>query len=90
MKKFFKITFFVSLALILLSCTLIAASAISSANSRQGSVGIIGGADGPTAIFVTQSLVFLNPMFDVLCIAGVVFIASAIGWIVMRKKQQEQ
>ena len=88
MKNTFKITFFVSLAGIFLSVVFLARSVLSSANNRQGSIGIIGGADGPTALLVTQSLAYCNPIYIILCIAGVVLVASAIGWIAVRKKKQ--
>lgn len=86
MKKLFKTTFFVTLALILLFVALVVASAVFAENNHSGSIGIIGGADGPTAIFITQTLIFANPVFWLLCFVTVLFIASAIGWLITRNK----
>ena len=86
MKKFFKITFFVTLAFILFFLALIVINTISIHNCHSDSVAIIGGADGPTAILVTRTLIFDNPLFLVFVLASILFIGSAIGWIITRKK----
>ena len=86
MKKLFKIMFFITLALTLLFVLLIAASIASAAANHTGGVGIIGGADGPTAILLTKILVFENPLVKGLCITIVLFVASLIGWLITRKK----
>ncbi len=85
MKKVFKITFFVSLAIILLFMFAVIASIVSASNVQSGSVGIIGGADGPTAILITRSLVLKNPLFWVFSLALTAFVVSAIGWCKNRK-----
>lgn len=86
MKRLFKIIFFVSLAVILSVSVFVVFSAVASINSHSGSVGIIGGADGPTAIYITSSLIFSTPIFWLLCIAVVGLIASAIVWAVVKRK----
>ena len=86
MKKMFKITFFITLALILLFVAAVCVSLFSIDNSYSASVGIIGGADGPTAVLVTETLFFLNPLFWLLCILFIVCIASAIGWLITKNK----
>ena len=85
MKKACKITFFVSLALVILLVAVFAALIVSAESANTSSVGIIGGADGPTAVFVTSTLVFGNPLIWVLCLCGALLVASAIGWIVFKK-----
>ncbi len=85
MKKAFKITFFVSLAIIVLLSVIIAVSVVSASKEHTSSVGIIGGADGPTAIFVTRTLVFQNPIFMLLCASFALVIVSAVGWAVSKK-----
>ncbi len=84
MKKIFKITFFVALALSLLVATLLTVSAVSALS--DSSVSIIGGADGPTAVFITSTLLLDSPAGWVLCLALITLIASAIGWVVNKKK----
>ena len=86
MKKLFKTVFFISLSLILSFAFFMVVSAFADMNINSGSVGIIGGADGPTAIYITLSLIFENPVFWLLCAAVIVLIASAIGWIATRNK----
>ncbi len=85
MKKAFKITFLVSLAVIVLLSVIIAVSVVSAAEEHTSSVSIIGGADGPTAIFITRTLVFQNPIFILLCVSFAVVIVSAVGWAVSKK-----
>ena len=85
MKNVCKIAFFVSLALALILIAVLTAVFVSAENENTGSVGIIGGADGPTAVFVTSTLVFGNPLIWALCLCGILLIASAIGWIATRK-----
>ncbi len=85
MKKAFKIIFFVSLAVILLLSAIIAVSAVSAADEHTSSVAIIGGADGPTAIFITRTLVLQNPLFLLLCVSLVAVIVSAVGWAFSKK-----
>lgn len=54
------------------------------AKNDAASVGIIGGADGPTAVFVTT---YLN-WFDIACIiVGVIAIIAAIIYFVKKRKQ---
>ena len=77
--------FFITLALTLLFVLLIAASVVSATANHTGSVGMIGGADGPTAILITQALLE-TPLFQVLCLVTVLFVASLIGWLITRKK----
>lgn len=85
MKKLFKVTFFVTLALILLFVVPVIVSAVSAASTPSASIGIIGGADGPTAILITRTL-FMTPTFWLLCVVTLLFIVSAIGWFVTRRK----
>ncbi len=85
MKKACKITFFVSLTIVLILVAVLIVFAVSAKSDNTSSVGIIGGADGPTAIYVTRTLIFGNPLVWALCLCGVLLIASAIGWIITRK-----
>ena len=86
MKKIFKMTFFICLAFILLLVFLCVISTISANRSLSSSVGIIGGADGPTAIFVSRSLLLDSPAIFFFGGVTVLLVASAIGWIVAKKK----
>ncbi len=86
MKKAFKISFFVVLALVILFASLITASVVSAHNNQSETVAIIGGADGPTAILVTSTLVFDSPSFRWLVVSAALLVISAIGWFVTRKK----
>ena len=85
MKKACKITFFVSLALVILLVAVFAALIVSAESANTSSVGIIGGADGPTAVYITSTLVFGNPLIWALCLCGALLVTSAIGWIVFKK-----
>ena len=85
MRKLFKITFFVTLAVIILLVVPVIVSAVSALSNPSPSVGIIGGADGPTAILITRTL-FITPTFRLLCVVSLLCIVSAIGWIVTRRK----
>lgn len=87
MKKVFKISFFVALALVILFSSFIVASAIALENSQTESVAIIGGADGPTAILISRTLVFDNPSFRFLIASASLLVISAIGWIVTKKSK---
>lgn len=51
-------------------------------HGKSASVGIIGGADGPTAIFITGST-----DTPALVLAAVVFVVSVFVYIYLRKKQ---
>ena len=86
MKKRFKTLCFLSLALVLLFAALMIASALSAETYPSGSIGIIGGSDGPTAMFLTQTLLFANPLFWALCFATGLFIVSAIAWLITANK----
>ncbi len=51
-----------------------------SATAENNSIGIIGGADGPTAIFVTSKI---SPtLFVALIAAGVLLLAGLVWWII--------
>lgn len=86
MKKTFKIMFFVSLFVVVLLSVLIVISLVSAVGEHTSAVGIIGGADGPTAIFITRSLMLENPVFVFACVAFLLCVVSAIGWALAKKK----
>lgn len=86
MKKTFKTIFFLSLSVTILLFVVVAISAFSAMNAQSASIGIIGGADGPTAIFLTETLFFTNPVFTALVLSIAVCIVSAIVWAVSKKK----
>ena len=86
MKNLFKTVFFISLVAFLLIAVIIAVPSLSFTADRSASMGIIGGADGPTAIFVSGALFFGNPLFRLLCVAVIFLISAAIGWAVTRRK----
>ena len=81
MKKIFKITFFVALALSLLVATLLTVSAVSALS--DSSVSIIGGADGPTTILISDipPRPWVGPV-----LSGLVILLCVIGIIKTRKK----
>ncbi|MBE6692192.1 MAG: sodium ion-translocating decarboxylase subunit beta [Ruminococcaceae bacterium] len=87
--KIFKTMFFVSLVVLIILLIFVATavvSAVSLENSNTESVAIIGGADGPTAILITSTLIFDHPTFRLLILVAIVFIVSSVGWLVSRKK----
>ena len=86
MKKGFKIAFFLFLAIALILATIIAASALSFINSTSESIGIIGGADGPTAILVTNTILLESPVLYAFGFVFLLLVVSAIGWIISKKK----
>lgn len=86
MKKIFKKMFFISIVLVLVFVAPFAASAISAIATPSSSIGIIGGADGPTAILITDSLIFSSPVFWLLCLATVLCIISLTGWLIAKNK----
>ncbi len=87
MKKVFKITFFITLALTLIFGALFVSSLVSFLSNNSASTGIIGGADGPTTILVSRTLTMNNPVFWLFCISSDLLLASAIGWFVLRKQK---
>ena len=52
--------------------------------SEAASLGIIGGADGPTAVFVATS----GPDWDLVIVGGVFILSLACWWILKRQKQE--
>jgi len=86
MKRAFKITFFITLSLILLFAISVCVSSILFEKIHAGSIGIIGGADGPTVVFLSRSFIFDNPIFWIFFVVAALCAASAIGWIMARKK----
>jgi succinate-acetate transporter protein len=86
MKKFFKTMFFITLALILIYAVCVVSSFALAEKDHSESVGIIGGADGPTAILITRTLVFGSSLFNIFCLLMVLFVVSAIGFVITRKK----
>ena len=51
------------------------------------SVGIIGGADGPTAIFLTQRLM-ATPVFIAMRVAFLAFVGTGIAWLITGKTKR--
>ena len=54
-------------------------------SGEAASIGIIGGADGPTAIFVTTS----GPDWDLICMAALLVIGVAGYWWLKHRKPKE-
>ena len=52
---------------------------------ESASIGIIGGADGPTAIFVASNINWL----DIFAFIGVVIVAVLVGLIIYRNKKNK-
>ena len=52
-------------------------------SSKAASVGIIGGADGPTAIFITSS----NNWLNIYSLIAVIALAVLVAWIIYRNKK---
>lgn len=89
MKKTFKIITIASLAIAaaLIAFVLISVAVSASQDSNiSDSISIIGGADGPTAIFITGTLILSHPV----CIVGWCFVAialfSSVGWALSKNK----
>lgn len=51
------------------------------------SVGIIGGADGPTVIFLTQRFLF-SPVFVTMGTAFLAFVGTGIAWLIVRRSNR--
>lgn len=80
----------IAIAVMLLSGLSITAvfifSRIISSSNIPGSIGIIGGADGPTAVFLTSKLF---PEF--LFIGAIItFIAAALVWLILLRKSKRK
>lgn len=87
MKKTFKIITIASFAIaVALIAFVLISVAVSASNDSNISTAIIGGADGPTAIFITSTLVLSHPI----CIVGWCFVAiallSSVGWALSKDK----
>ena len=54
---------------------------------NAASVGIIGGADGPTAIFLTQRLM-ASPVFLAMGAAFLAFVGTGIAWLITGKTKR--
>ena len=63
--------------------SLIFASCLGGCNNEAASIGIIGGADGPTAIFVTSNINWLS----VYGLIGVVLVTILAALIIYLKKK---
>ena len=86
MKKTFKTAFFVSLTVALTLLAFLLVSSVIAMSDNSAAVAIIGGADGPTAIFITRTLILDNPVFLALCVAILLCVAFAIGWVVTKRR----
>lgn len=89
MKKFFKTVFFVSLTAVFLILAYVVLKLLFS-DGASGSTGIIGGADGPTAMLATRTLVYGTPLSWLLFVALVLLVVSVIGWMLTCHKQKKQ
>ena len=56
------------------------------ATANAASVGIIGGADGPTAIFLTQKLL-RTPVFRGMFWSFLIFIGTGLAMLITKKKR---
>lgn len=86
LSKTLGITAIVAVAMVVL--TVLFSAFITLADGNSGSIGIIGGADGPTAWFITRSLIFDSfgtHLISCLCLA----VASIILRIVSNKQKAE-
>ena len=54
-------------------------------SSKAASIGIIGGADGPTAIFVTSKISWMS----VCCVIGALIVAVLVALIIYRSKKKK-
>lgn len=87
MKKTFKIITIASLAIaVALIAFVLISVAVSASQENNSSTAIIGGADGPTAIFITRTLILSHPV----CIVGWCFVAialfSSVAWALSKDK----
>lgn len=51
---------------------------------NSASVAIIGGADGPTAMYLIKTVLFRDPLFIVALVSFVLFAVSLTVWLVKR------
>ena len=86
MKKRFKTTIFMTLSLLVLLVVGMIVAAFFVMDNHSDAVGIIGGADGPTAIFVARTVVFESPMFLGVCIAVILLVVIGIMCAVIKRK----
>lgn len=87
-KKVLKIICIVSgIVFVTLAALLIVSAVQLSKTVPAASVGIIGGADGPTAIFLTQRFMF-SPIFMTMGAAFLTFIGTGIAWLVARRSNR--
>ena len=63
--------------------TFISAMCFCGCNTKSDSIGIIGGADGPTAVFVSSDINWLG----IFGIIGVIAVAVFVVLIICRKKK---
>ena len=70
-----------------LAVLLILAAVQFSRTVNAASVGIIGGADGPTAIFLTQRLM-ATPVFIAMRVAFLAFVGTGIAWLITGKTKR--
>ena len=75
------------IVLVTLAALLIVSAVQLSKTVPAASVGIIGGADGPTAIFLTQRIMF-SPIFMTMGTAFLAFVGTGIAWLVGRRKNR--
>lgn len=73
-------------AIIFLAGTVVPIISMKIYTSQHGAIGIIGGADGPTAIYLTSRLFSGNPIIFMLLGLGLV-VSAVVLLIVLRKKK---
>ena len=84
LRIFLLILFLCSLLWLLLLLGMKGAASFRFSPSHNASLGIIGGADGPTAIYVTGSApgILLNPLFPLILGSG-----SLLGFLFLKKRK---
>ena len=86
MKKLFKMIFIVTFATVLLCTVLAVVLFASAANSKAGSVGIIGGADGPTAVLISSALLTSPVILFMACFVVFLLVFFVIRRLMVKRK----
>lgn len=86
MKQRFKVMFSIVLALLLLLCISLISMAFFEKDMPSDSIGVIGGADGPTAILIASASVFESPMILGMCIAVALAVVIGIVCAIVKRK----
>ena len=71
--------------LIVFILTFVSVICLGCCNTESDSIGIIGGADGPTAVFVTSNINWA----EIFCVIGIITVAVFVVLILCRKRKNK-